>query len=457
MITETLRQIPHFAGLREEQLQYVQQGNEIRLRPGEYVKRAGEPPDGFYIVIEGQVEWTSRVGQQDVYVMTLADGEFWGHELLLTDRPYPVSGRALNEALLYKLETDAFWRMLSGSPSILRRLVALLVERWGSLGTVEQQHARLASLGKMAAGLAHELNNPAAASRRMIGGLRESLEDTQSLASRLEESGLISSSYLAEIGAEVRERAGTTPALDALQQSDSEEEVALWLEERGFEDVWQVAPALAAAGLDAPWLDSLGARTPEGALWELLLWIVERLTTSELLDQLEVSIERISNLVEAVKQYSYMDQAPLQEIDVHHGLEDTLTVLSHKLKGADIDVIREYDETLPPVNAYGSELNQVWMNLLDNAIDAVDGSGRIWIRTSQEPGRPLVEIADDGPGVPEEVQPRVFEPFFTTKDVGEGTGLGLDTARRIVAGNHKGDIRLLSKPGETRVQVRLPM
>jgi signal transduction histidine kinase len=152
-----------------------------------------------------------------------------------------------------------------------------------------------------------------------------------------------------------------------------------------------------------------------------------------------------------------MDQAPLQEIDVHHGLEDTLTVLSHKLKGADIDVIREYDETLPPVNAYGSELNQVWTNLLDNAIDAVNGSGRIWIRTSQEPGRLLVEIADDGPGVPEEVQPRVFEPFFTTKDVGEGTGLGLDTARRIVAGNHKGDIRLLSKPGETRVQVRLPM
>jgi signal transduction histidine kinase len=152
-----------------------------------------------------------------------------------------------------------------------------------------------------------------------------------------------------------------------------------------------------------------------------------------------------------------MDQAPLQEINVHHGLEDTLTVLSHMLKGADIDVIREYDETLPPVNAYGSELNQVWTNLLDNAIDAVDGSGCIWIRTSQEPGRLLVEIADDGPGVPEEVQPRVFEPFFTTKDVGEGTGLGLDTARRIVAGNHKGDIRLLSKPGETRVQVRLPM
>jgi signal transduction histidine kinase len=170
-----------------------------------------------------------------------------------------------------------------------------------------------------------------------------------------------------------------------------------------------------------------------------------------------VAIERISKLVEAFKQYSYMDRAPLQEIDVHDGLESTLTMLSHKLKSSRVDLIREYDETLPPVSAYGSELNQVWTNLIDNAIDAVDGSGRIWIRTSQEPGRLLVEIADDGPGVPEEVQPHVFEPFFTTKEVGEGTGLGLDIARRIVAGNHKGDIRFESKPGDTRFQVRLPM
>src|SRR5215211_4417830 len=457
MITEVLRRVPLFAGLTKEQLLYVQQGNEIWLRSGEYVKRAGDPPDGCYIVIEGQIEWTSRVGQQDVYVMTLSDREFWGHELLLTDKPYPVSGRALNAVRVYKLETDAFWRMLSGCPSILRRLVALLVERWGSLGTVEQQHARLASLGTMAAGLAHELNNPAAASRRMIGGLRESLEGAQSLASELEESGLISSRHLAEIGDEVRERARTTLALDALQQSDREEEVAQWLEARGFEDAWQIAPALATAGLDASWLDSLSARTPDGALWDLLLWIGERLTTRELLDQLEVAIERISELVEAVKEYSFLDQAPLQEIDVHDGLENTLTMLSHKLKSAEIVVIREYDEGLPPVSAYGNELNQVWTNLIDNAIDAVDGSGRIWIRASQEPGRLLVEIADDGPGVPEVVQPHVFEPFFTTKDVGEGTGLGLDIARRIVAGNHKGDIRFLSKPGDTRLQVRLPL
>jgi signal transduction histidine kinase len=291
----------------------------------------------------------------------------------------------------------------------------------------------------------------------MIGGLRESLEGTHALASKLEESGLISSRHLAEIGDEVRERARTTPTLDALQQSDREEEVALWLEERGFEDAWQVAPALAAAGLDAAWLDSLAAGTPDGALWELLLWIAESLTTRELLDQLEVAIERISELVEAVKQFSYMDRAPLQEIDVHDGLENTLTMLSHKLKSADIDLIREYDEDLPPVKVYGSELNQVWTNLIDNAIDAVNGSGRMWIRTSQEPGRLLVEIADDGTGVPEEVQPHVFEPFFTTKDVGEGIGLGLDIARRIVAGNHKGDIRFQSKPGDTRFQVRLPM
>ena len=456
-ITDALRRIPLFAQLSDEQFASVERGSEVWLRPGEILVREGEPPLAFFVQLEGQTEWTRRLGQQEVYVLSHGPGVFYGHELLLTNKPHPVTGRALTAVRLYKLEPDAFWEMLSVCPSILRSLVATLAERFQNLGEVSQQHARLASLGTMAAGLAHELNNPIAAARRAVDGLRESFEESQSLTFKLQESGAISSQCLAEIGREVQERAETTPVLGALEQSDREEEIGLWLEARDFEDAWQVAPTLAISGLDVAWLDSLAARAPDGALRDLLPWIGATLTTRELLDELGNSTRRVSDLVKAVKEYSYMDQAPLQNIDVCEGLESTLTMLEHKLKKGDINVTREYEEDLPRINAYGSELNQVWTNLIDNAIDALDGTGRIWVRTSREPGRVLVEIANNGPGIPEEIEPRIFEPFFTTKGVGGGTGLGLAVARRIVVGHHGGDIRVGSKPGETTFAVRLPV
>ncbi len=457
-VTDALRLVPLFAGLSDEQFASVERGSEVWLQPGEVLVREGDPPLGFFVQLEGQTEWTRRVGQQEVYVLTHGPGVFYGHELVLTDKPHPVTGRALTAVRLYKLEPDAFWEMLSVCPSILRSLVATLAERFQNLGEASQQHARLASLGTMAAGLAHELNNPAAAARRAVAGLRESFEESQSLAFKLQEGGLISSQCLAKIGREIQDRARTVPTLDTLEQSDREEEIAFWLEARGFEDdAWQIASALAASGLEVAWLDSLAARAPDDALRDLLPWVGASLTTRDLLDQVEGSTGRVSKLVKAVKEYSYMDQAPLQELDVHEGLESTLTMLGHRLRKGDIVVTREYEEYLPRVNAYGSELNQAWTNLIDNAIDALGGSGRIWVRTSQEPDRVLVEVADDGPGIPEEIEPRIFEPFFTTKGVGEGMGLGLDTARRIVVGRHGGDIRVDSRPGETAFVVRLPL
>jgi signal transduction histidine kinase len=229
------------------------------------------------------------------------------------------------------------------------------------------------------------------------------------------------------------------------------------MEDHDVEEGWEISPTLAGAGLDTAWLEGLAERMPEEALGGVLGWLRATMTGGELLREIEGGSARISELVGAIKTYTHMDKAASKRVDVHAGLNSTLIMLSHKLKKGNVEVVCDYENDLPHVCGHAGELNQVWTNLIDNAIDAVDGSGRIWIRTSREPGRLLVEIADDGPGVAEEAQQHVFEPFFTTKDVGEGTGLGLDIARRIVAGNHKGDIRFQSKSGDTRFQVRLPM
>jgi len=458
-VADVLRRLPLFAQLSDDQLASVERGSEISLRPGDYVKKEGDPPEGFYVVIEGQIEWTSKIRQQDVYVQSLGAGEFWGHELLLTGKPYPVSGRALTAVRLYVLETDDFWRMLSDCPSILRNLVASLVERWGNLGVAEQQHAKLISLGTMAAGLAHELNNPAAAVGRSAQEAREAFR--LSSAKAVELGALVMSPeerlIVAGLPEEVASRAENARELDSLERSDLEDEVALWLEDRGVEEAWNLSPTLVGAGLDAQWLDGLENRLSESSIGEVVAWLASEVAGEELLREIRHASTRISELVGAVKSYSHMDKAASRQVDVHAGLNSTLILLGHKLKKGDVEVVRDYEKNLPRVCGHAGELNQVWTNLLDNAIDAVDGHGRITIRTASENGRVLVEVCDDGPGIPDDARERIFEPFYTTKDVGEGTGLGLDIAHRVVVEDHKGDIRVLSEPGDTRFQVRLPI
>jgi signal transduction histidine kinase len=256
---------------------------------------------------------------------------------------------------------------------------------------------------------------------------------------------------------ELAARAEMAGELDSLERSDLEDEVALWLEDRGVEEAWDVSPTLVAAGIDAPWLDDLEGRLPGGHAGDVLAWLASEAAGEELLREIGDASARISELVGAMKSFSYMDKTASREVDVHAGLNSTLIMLGHKLKKGDVEVVRDYEKDLPLVCGHGGELNQVWTNLIDNAIDAVDGQGRITIRTASENGRVLVEIADDGPGVPDEARGRIFEPFYTTKDVGKGTGLGLDIAHRVVVEDHKGDIRLLSEPGNTRFQVRLPI
>ncbi len=309
----------------------------------------------------------------------------------------------------------------------------------------------------MAAGLAHELNNPAAAGRRAAAHLRETLQVSQSSALKLTHS-LTSAQleWLAEVERTAREQAARSAPLDAMTQSDREETLTTWLDEHEVADGWKLAATLVRAGLDTKHLDAIAEHIAADGIGTVLTWLEATLATVGLLNEVEQSTGRISELVTAIKEYTYMDQAPQQEVDVHAGLESTLTILGYKLKSG-ISVLRDYDRSLPRICAYGSELNQVWTNLIDNAIDAMGGQGQVSIRTSREGAYARVEIADTGPGIPPEIRSRIFEPFFTTKGVGEGSGLGLDIAYRIVVGRHHGEISVSSTPGDTRFQVRLPI
>ncbi|MDQ5828902.1 MAG: ATP-binding protein, partial [Actinomycetota bacterium] len=453
--------VPLFSELPEGELAWIsEQGEEVRLEPGTKIAIQGDPPDGFYVVLEGETEWTRSVGGQEVFVVTLGEGSIFAELILALDAPYPTTGHAVTPVRLFKLDVPSFWEMLRICPQVLRGILATSVERAELHESVSQQHAKLISLGTMAAGLAHELNNPAAAVGRSVQEARRVFRESSSRAVKL--GALLMSpaerALVADLPDEVARRAENVPSLDSLEQSDREDEVAEWLEERGVEDAWELSPTLVGAGLDVYWLEDLSGHLSErGSLGEVLAWLASETTGDELLREIGQASARISELVGAVKSYSHMDKASQKEVDVNEGLESTLVMLGHKLKKGNVRVTREYEAGLPRVCAHGSELNQVWTNLIDNAIDAVEGDGNVRIRTTREGDRVLVEISDDGPGIPEEIRECIFEPFFTTKDVGKGTGIGLDISHRVVVEELGGEIRVVSRPGDTCFQVRLPV
>jgi signal transduction histidine kinase len=331
-----------------------------------------------------------------------------------------------------------------------------MASRLRGLEGYSQRREKLASLGTMAAGLAHELNNPAAAARRAAAELLTVASGLPALSCRLNKQQLSAaqSDAVAQIQREIASRAQPTVPLNAVTRNDREEELLAWFGRQRIPDGWKFASTLVSAGIDPSWLDRVGTQFPKEAIGDVLGWITGTLSLQELTQQVERSTSRIAELVNAVKAYSYEGRAPLQDVEIHEGLESTLTMLSHKLRG--VTLIREYDRSLPPIPGYGTELNQVWTNLIDNAIDAVNGQGEVRIRTRQEDHQLLVEIHDNGPGIPEEIRPHLFEPFFTTKGVGKGTGLGLIISNRIVADRHRGEIEFESRPGHTVFLVRLP-
>ncbi len=311
----------------------------------------------------------------------------------------------------------------------------------------------------MTAGLTHELNNPVTAIARatarlqeMLAGMREKIGEmvrTDLPAGQLE--------AIADLAGQALARRRSAPSLSPLETSDREEELADWLEDHGVGSAWDLAPTLVAAGVDLAWLEKLAEAVPPPNLEVGLSYPVRALESDSLLDEIADAAGRISGLLASAKQYTQMDRAPLQSFDIHEGLDATLTMLGHKL-GDDIEVVRDYDPSLPKISAFPGELNQVWTNLIDNAVDAMEREGKLTVRTRPEGNdRVVVEIGDTGPGIPEDARTRVFEPFFTTKEVGKGTGLGLDIAWRIVVGRHSGEIRLESAPGNTRFEVVLPI
>jgi signal transduction histidine kinase len=453
-----LRRVPLFSGLTDDELLWVaERGSEKHVRAGEVNGREGEPVEHLYVILKGELRITKKVDGGEVVISVFTPGTFFAEVPLLAGTPFLATGRALTDCRLFLLPDEAFRHMLTANPAFSHTILETMAQRVQILQSIVVQREKLNSLSTLAVGLAHELNNPAAASRRAVRDLRESIATKGRLVIELGRSltpeGL---EALAVLEKEAVARATSPPSLDPLELSEREDEIAGWLDEHDLEDRFELAPAFVEAGLDRGWLEEVEAAVPREALPSVLNYLGATVTVVRLLEEAEAGVGRVSDLVEAAKSYSNMDRAPLVEVDVNEGIEQTLAVLGYKL-GPNVEVAREYDPNLPRITAYGGELNQVWTNLIDNAIDAVDGSGQLRLRTTCEGDGVLVEVGDDGPGVRKDLQARVFEPFYTTKGVGAGVGLGLGISYRIVVGQHGGDIRVVSRSGDTRFQVRLPL
>ncbi|MBD2103017.1 ATP-binding protein [Leptolyngbya sp. FACHB-261] len=448
-----------FPKLSPEELQRLSEhGQVVEFNSGDVLFSEGDPLYQFYVVLEGQVQVTKQVGGEEQTLVVHQPGEFTGEISMITGGPALATARSLGSSRVLEIKPDDFKRVLAECSQGAAVILAAMAERSRDVELQLRQKEKLAALGKLSAGLAHELNNPAAAGRRAAQQLREAISSVQARLLKVCEELFPDAQrqLLIEVQQEAMAYSTNAPRLDPLTQSDREDALSDWLDEHDIGRGWELAPVLVSAGVSEEKLTTLADQFSAEALTEALNWLIETLTLTSLVNEVEQSTSRISQLVKAIKSYSYMDQAPLQEIDIHDGLENTLTILNHKLKYG-ITLKREYAPSLPTVCAYGSELNQVWTNLLDNAIYAMGGKGEITIHTALELDQVVVEIADNGPGIPVDIQSRIFDPFFTTKGVGEGTGLGLDIARRIVVKRHHGELNVNSKPGRTCFQIRLPL
>jgi signal transduction histidine kinase len=446
--------IPLFAQLDDSQRACFSKGTEIRLKAGETLLRDGDPADFFYIMLEGELRVTKFYGDQEIFLAEAIPGDFFGEIEILLEIPHSVLIRTVADSRLFRLPRAGFWDLLRCSPTVAREIMRTLATRLRNLESYSQEREKLAQLGAMAAGLAHELNNPATAARCAAADLRQSVEKVQDYACELNESLRAERwQQLVTISQEAVRCTASQPKLNPLEQSDREEAIERWLDSQNIADAWELAPALVNARVDQEELEALQRTVPAQDLENAIHWLAANVTTRDLLKSITHSTERISELVRAVKSYSFMDQAPWQEIDVHEGIENTLIILGHKLRN--VTVTRDFDRTLPRLCAYGGELNQVWTNLIDNAIYAVGGTGRIDIRTRRDGEFFLVEIADNGSGIPPEARALIFAPFFTTKS-GSGTGLGLVITHRIVVERHHGKIDFSTGPNGTQFNVRLP-
>ena len=472
-----LRRLFLFEKLTADQLAWLcRHGHVEQVEPGPLYTE-GEPAESLYVLLDGELVMSRRVGADDIETgRTSSVGVYAGAFMAyLGDRVpqvYNNSVRVTERSRFFVLGADKFAQLMNDWFPMAVHLLEGLIFGQKSVQEAIGQRERLLALGSLSAGLTHELNNPASAAVRATAALRERV------AGMRRKLGLIAGSphppmalpALVGLQEEAAERVAKAPALSPLEASDREDALTDWLDEHGVAGGWEVAPVFVQAGLDTAWLDQVAATMAEvpgapgapdapnsgGALEGALRWLGYTIETELLMNEIADSVTRISSLVEASKQYSQLDRAPYQVVDVHELLDSTLAMLSAKI-GDGITVVKDYGPGLPRIPAYPSELNQVWTNLIDNAVAAMDGHGTLTLRTALDADRLLVEFADTGPGIPDDIKDRIFEPFFTTKPVGLGTGLGLDISWRIVVNRHHGDLRAESVPGNTRLQVRLPL
>jgi signal transduction histidine kinase len=495
----TLRNVSLFSKLPDPTLQWlIDCGKEILLPPGKTLRREGEPADWVFILLEGSLAIVQQVGNQELLLKRHDTPTIFGEVPILMGVPnFWASGKAISACWILEIERENFWKLLSLCPTVTTTILQTMTARLYEAQALAQHRERMISLGNLAAGLAHELNNPSAAASRAARQLQEAFLNLQKLTRALTEKCTLAEKrlFLTNLQRQIIDYAKNAPILDPLTQSDREEAIAEWLDARSVANSWQIAPTLVAAGLKTSCLDTISSKLAEACLSEVLPWLEATLTVVGLLETLEHSTERITNLISAVDDRGEASEIALETVDLHEGIENALTILGHKLKRG-ITVVRDYDRSIAPFPAYGGELKQVWTNIIDNAIDAVlshfnnKSAGRqeevllhgvplaipnawressqiaiaetpdkptIAIRTGLEEDRVKVEIEDNGSGIPSHVQPHIFEPFFTTKGVGNGTGVGLQVVYRIVVARHQGNIRFSSQPSQTCFQVWLPL
>src|ERR1700678_438525 len=450
-----LLKVPAFVDLPEDQITwFISHTNEMNLKAGETAFRQDDPADAMYVILEGQLQARGEIGGETV-VIPIQPGSVTGVLPFSRMKQFTVGVKALTDAKALRFASVQFPELVQKMPELTQRLVGLMSDRIRETTRREQQRDRLASLGKLSAGLAHELNNPASAAKRAASQLREVLKKIRDASHELGSRDL-TAAQKAEM--QQREapfvRSDEVPP-DALASSDLEEQIDSLLRSHGQNDLWQLAADLARKNVKPEALESLFAILDADSARAALVRIAASVEVATLLNEIESGTSRISDLVRAIKEYTYMDQTPLQNVDIVKSLETTLTILNHKLKHG-VTVERDYQKIPLLVNSFGSELNQVWTNLIDNAIDAMNGEGKLKIRTYRDDEWVVVEIIDNGPGIPADVGAHIFEPFFTTKGVGQGTGLGLDTVQRIVK-KHRGNIQVNSAPGKTCFEVWLPL
>jgi len=453
--SELLRRLPVFEGLPDDQIAwFLGQAQEKHLRAGETYALQGDPADAMFVLLEGEFQARGEIAGETL-VLPLQAGQVTGLLPFSRMKQFTLSGRATAEARLLRFPSSHFPELVQKMPELATRLVGLMSDRIRETTRLEQQQDRLASLGKLSAGLAHELNNPASAAKRATSQLRYILKRVRDAS--LELGGRVltptQKSEIEKLETSLTQVDGPPP--NPLAASALEDQIDALLRSHGQNDLWQLAADLARRNAKPEALEQLFSTFDPGTARAALVRIAASVEIADLLNEIESSTSRISDLVAAIKEYTFMDQARIQNVDVVKTLENTLTILNHKLKRG-VVVQRNYQAGPLLVSSFGSEINQVWTNIIDNAIDAMSGKGELRIHAYHDDQSAVVEIGDNGPGIPPEIKSHIFEPFFTTKAVGQGTGLGLDTVQRIVK-KHRGSIQVRSKPGDTCFQVWLPL